>query len=76
MTVVKRVLRYLRGTTGLRIHCKKKGGDDELIAYSNSDYASDLNDHRSTSGNVFATSSGVVAWSSKKEAIVTLNNIG
>ncbi|XP_037497309.1 uncharacterized protein LOC119371385 [Jatropha curcas] len=45
----KRVLRYLKGTTDLGIFYKK-GGDNELIAYADSDYAGDLEDRKSTSG--------------------------
>ena len=73
MTAVKRVLRYLRGTTELGICYKKRIEDDGLIAYLDSDYAEDLDDRRSTSGYVFKMSSGAVAWSSKKRAIVTLS---
>ncbi|KAL6347276.1 hypothetical protein AAG906_013712 [Vitis piasezkii] len=41
----KRVLRYLKGTTEFGI-LYKKGGDDELAAYTDSDYAGDLEDKR------------------------------
>ncbi|RVW47997.1 Retrovirus-related Pol polyprotein from transposon RE1 [Vitis vinifera] len=41
----KRVLRYLRGTIDFRIFYRK-GGDDELVAYTDSDYAGDLEDRR------------------------------
>ena len=75
MMTVKRVLRYLRGTTELGICYQKRGRSDGLIAYSDSDYAGDLDDRRSTSGYVFMMSSGAVAWSSKKQAIVTLSTI-
>ena len=43
------------------------------MAYSNSDYAGDLDDRRSTSGYVFMMSSGAVSWCSKKQAVVTLS---
>ena len=73
MMAVKRILRYLRGTTELGVCYQKKGGTEGLIGYSDSDYAGDLDDRRSTSGYVFMMSSGAVAWSSKKQAIVTLS---
>ena len=75
MMAVKRIFRYLRGTTELGIYDQKIGGTDGLIAYSNSDYASDLDDRKSTSGYVFMMSSGAVAWSSNKQAIITLSTI-
>nr|KYP50279.1 Retrovirus-related Pol polyprotein from transposon TNT 1-94 [Cajanus cajan] len=72
MQAAKRVLRYLQGTVNFGIFYKK-GGDEELLAYTDSDYASDLEDRKSTSGYVFLLSNGAVAWSSKKQPIVTLS---
>ncbi|KAI5338369.1 hypothetical protein L3X38_017640 [Prunus dulcis] len=51
----------------------KKGKAGELIAFSDSDYAGDLDDRKSTTGYVFMLSSGVVSWSSKKQPVVTLS---
>ena len=72
MQVVKRVLRYLNGTSDFGIFYKK-GGSDDLVAYANSDYAGDLEDRKSTSRYVFLMSTGAVSWSSKKQPIVTLS---
>ena len=44
MMEVKRILRYVRGTTELGISYHKRGGTDGLIAYSNSDYGGDLDE--------------------------------
>ena len=66
LQAAKRVLRYLKGTTGFGIFYKK-GGDDKLVAYTNSDYVGDLEDRKSTLGYVFLLSSGAVSWSSKKK---------
>ena len=49
MMAVKRILRYLKGIIELRICFKKGERTDELITYSDSDYAGDLDDRRSTS---------------------------
>lgn len=51
----------------------KKGGNEGLVGYTDSNYAGDLNDRKSTSGYVFMLGSGAVAWSSKKQPIVTLS---
>ncbi|KAK2441186.1 hypothetical protein QL285_012513 [Trifolium repens] len=60
---VKRILRFLKGTTGYGLWYERgKGG--ELIGWSNSDYAGDLDDRRSTSGYVFMIETKVVSWSS------------
>lgn len=45
-----------------------------LLGYTDSDYAGDLDDRRSTSGYVFKFGNGAVAWSSKKQPIVTLSS--
>ena len=60
LQATKRVLRYLKGTTGFGIFYKK-GGDDELVAYTDNDYAGDLEDRKSTSGYVFLLSSGAIS---------------
>ncbi|KAL9429389.1 hypothetical protein AB3S75_031241 [Citrus x aurantiifolia] len=69
---VKRIMRYLKGTTELGVFYKK-GGNEGLVGYTDSNYAGDLNDRKSTSGYVFMLGSGAVAWSSKKQPIVTLS---
>ena len=69
----KRILRYLKGTTEMGIFYKKGGGSTDVVAYSDSDFAGDLDDRRSTSGYVFFFGSGAVSWASKKQPIVALS---
>jgi hypothetical protein len=45
----------------------------ELLAYTDNDYAGDLEDRKSTSGLLFMLSSRAVSWSSKKQPVVTLS---
>jgi len=66
------VLRYLKGTYEFGILYSKRG-EAKLIAYTDSDYAGDLNDRKSTSCYIFMLNSGAVSWSSKKQPIVTLS---
>lgn len=68
----KRVLRYLKGTMDYGVFYKK-GGASEMVAYTDSDYAGDKEDSKSTSGYVFMMCEGAVAWSSRKQPIVTLS---
>lgn len=72
LLAAKRVLRYLKGTLELGVFYGRKGAI-ELFAYTDSDYAGDYDDRKSTSGYVFKLSGGAVAWSSKKQPIVTLS---
>lgn len=72
LAAAKRVIRYLRGTTMLGIMYERKASV-ELQGWTDSDYAGDIDDRKSTSGYVFKLSSGSVSWSSKKQPIVTLS---
>lgn len=61
-SAAKRLLRYLKGTTDLGIFYKK-GGCKQLITYSDSDFAGDIDGRKSTSGYVFLFGSGAMSWS-------------
>ena len=71
LTAVKRIFRYLKGTVNLALQYQAKGG--ELIGYSDSDWANNLDDRHSTTGNVFLMSGGAVSWISQKQATVALS---
>lgn len=72
LLAVKRILRYVRGTTGYGIQYKCEG-DVKLVGYADSDYAGDVDDRKSTSGYVFMFGGAAVSWASKKQPIVTLS---
>lgn len=72
LLAAKRIFRYLKGTADFGIWYKKVG-DSSLFGFSDSDYAGDLDDRKSTSGFVFIMGSGAVSWSTKKQQIVTLS---
>ncbi|XP_040369459.1 secreted RxLR effector protein 161-like [Rosa chinensis] len=65
----KRIFLYLQGTIDLGIFYKK-GEQSSLIGFTDSDYAGDIDDRRSTSGHVFVMGTGTVSWSSKKQQVV------
>ena len=46
----------------------------ELVGYTDSDHAGDIEDRKSTSGNVFSLGNNLVTWSSQKQKIVTLSS--
>ena len=56
--MVKRIFRYLRGTTLLNLIYK--GNLDALMRYSDANWAGDSETRRSTSGYVFNTGSGAI----------------
>ena len=65
-----RVLRYLKGTTGLGITYKPTGKLD-LVVYTNSDFAGSRVDCRSTSGYCTFLGGNLVTWRSKKQSVVS-----
>ncbi|XP_057981300.1 secreted RxLR effector protein 161-like [Malania oleifera] len=72
LLAAKRILRYLQGTRDFGLFYKK-AEKLELFGFTDSDYAGDQDDRRSTSGYVFMLGTRAVSWSSKKQPIVTLS---
>ncbi|KAJ4719135.1 Retrovirus-related Pol polyprotein from transposon TNT 1-94 [Melia azedarach] len=72
LKAAKRILRYLKGTTnfGLFYSCSD---NFELVGYSDSDWAGDTDDRKSTTGFVFFMGGTAFTWMSKKQPIVTLS---
>ncbi|XP_071652413.1 uncharacterized protein [Temnothorax longispinosus] len=71
--MVKRILKYLKGTTTMGIKYNAVGVAGELESYSNADYASDEATRRSVSGIVFKFSGGAIVWASKRQQSVALS---
>ncbi|CAL9021041.1 unnamed protein product, partial [Prunus brigantina] len=65
---VKCILKYLRRTKDMFL---VYGGTSELQveAFTDSDFASDVDDRKSTSGYVFILNGGVVSWRSCKQSV-------
>ncbi|KAA3476825.1 Retrovirus-related Pol polyprotein from transposon TNT 1-94 [Gossypium australe] len=66
---VNRVLRYLIGTFDHGLYFSK--GRIELVCYSNVDWASSVEDRLSTTGYVVYLGPNPIAWSSKKQSVVS-----
>lgn len=64
-SAAKRILRYLKGTQhyGLQYSRTK---EFSLIGYSDSDYAGDSTDGKSTTSFLMHLGSGAISWKSKK----------
>jgi len=73
MQIAKRVLRYLKGTLNFGL-VYRKAKNLKLLAYTDSDYARDVDDRKSILGYVFLLNNAAVCWSSKKQEIVTLSS--
>ena len=68
-SLVKRILRYVKGTVdvGLLFKCHS---NSSLAVYADSDYAGDLSDRKSTSGYVLLKNGAAISWKSKKQSVV------
>jgi hypothetical protein len=71
---VKRILRYLKGTVGYGCMYTRGELQPMLLGYSDSDFAGDVEDRRSTSGAVYFLGKSLVTWSSQKQKIVALSS--
>ena len=69
---VRRILRYLIQTSGFGLWYPR-GGNFELVGYSDSDYAGCKVDRKSTSGTCQFLGHSLVSWSSKKQNSVALS---
>ncbi|XP_053549181.1 uncharacterized protein LOC128640785 [Bombina bombina] len=75
LTTAKHVMRYLKRTTDYELCYRKCSENLKLKAYSDADWASDVNDRRSMTGYCFSlTKNGpLIAWKSKKQPTVALS---
>ena len=73
---MKRVFRYLRGTSDYGLCYQERLGLDGVLdihGFVDADWARDLDQRRSTSGYVFNLFGGAVSWMSKKQSVVALS---
>lgn len=70
---IKRILRYLKGTSNLGLHYKR-GNITELITYSDADLGGDPETKRSTSGIMSLLNGTPVSWQSRRQPTVALSS--
>src|SRR5207248_5268244 len=77
MQAARHALRYLRSTTSLGITYKaqRRSPIIKLEGFSDSDYAGDTDNRRSTSGYVFTLNGSAISWRSKQQDLVTLSTM-
>ena len=69
-TLVKRILRYIRGTQSLGLTLTASASTD-LVAYSDADWAGCPDTRRSTSGYCVYLGPSLISWSSKRQPTVS-----
>eukprot|EP00253_Pinus_taeda_P032183 PITA_32183 len=75
-TTVKRVFRYLRGTSDYGLCYQGRLRLERMLdirGFVDADWARDVDQRISTSGYVFNLFGGVVSWMSKKQSVVALS---
>ena len=65
LTAVKRIVRYLKRTINLGLKYDRSD-DSSLIGFSDADWAGDMDNRHSTTGNLFVMSGGAISWLSRK----------
>ena len=73
LEIAKRILRYIKGTVDYGMFYSTSE-DFKLVGYSDSDWAGNKDDGRSTTGFLFFLGNNAFTWSSKKQPIVTLSS--
>jgi hypothetical protein len=74
VTVLKHLFCYLRGIMDVRISFSAPNSlsnpHSQLIGYSDSDFAADLDNRCSTSEFIFLLNGGPISWKSKHQSLV------
>jgi hypothetical protein len=73
-TVVKRIFQYLQGTLQFKLRFRGLSPQD-VVGYCDANWASDLEDRRSTTGFVFMMGGGATSWSSKRQPTIALSTM-
>jgi len=61
------ILQYLKDTKNYKI---KYDGTGNIVGYTDSDFAGDVTDRKSTSGNIILMGNNPISWTSKKQSVV------
>ena len=75
LNALKRILCYLKGTTHFKLRLGSTNADINLIGWTDSDWASDVDTRHSIGGFTFEVTGGFVSWLSKKQPTVALSSM-
>lgn len=72
-TAVKRILRYLKGTSDTKLEFSKTK-NNTVVGYCDADWANDGDDRRSVTGYIFKSGGGAISWNTKRQPTVALSS--
>ena len=72
LTAVKRIFHYLKGTINFCVKYEKST-DKHLAEFSDANWAGDMTDRHSITGNLFMMSGAAINWFSRKQPVVALS---
>jgi len=70
LAALKRILRYIRGTLHLGLELRPSSVED-IIAYSDADWAGCPNTRKSTSGYAVFLGDNLISWSSERQSTIS-----
>jgi hypothetical protein len=74
MAAMKHLLRYVAGTIDYGLAYTRGDAELQLVGYSDSDMAGDVDDRKSTSGILYFLGGSPIAWQSQKQHVVALSS--
>jgi hypothetical protein len=75
LTAATHCLRYLRNTSSYGTQFDADGSNTEPIGFTDSDFAGDIDDRKSTSGYVYLLGGGAISWRSRKQPLVAFSTV-
>ena len=72
MNAVKKIIKYVGGTCDYGLFYSKES-NLFLVGFSDSDWAGNVDDRKSTTSGCFYVGANLVAWMSKKQNYVSLS---
>jgi len=72
LTAIKRIFRYMKGTTNLG-PLYKKSLDYKLVGFCDADYVGDRIERKSTSANCQFHGENLIYWASKRQSTIALS---
>lgn len=72
---VKRIIRYLKFTRNFKLKLSLDSSKNDLIMFSDANWAEDAIDRKSNSGFIAFTNGGVISWCCRKQTLVALSSM-